>query len=173
MDRSLKWRTVALVGIVLYCVATLMPSFVSRDNLPRWFTSVFSKRINLGLDLQGGLHIVYSIDLDKAIDDRASEIKRDLESRMTEKHYDKTAVKTPADPLGAVFVLAESPAVATDVKSWVSKDYIESSEKEAIWLDSPAGSAPNTVCFKVSEDYAAGLKKAALTNAVSTIRERI
>ena len=49
MDRSLKWRTIALVGLVLYCVATLAPSFVSRDNLPRWFTSVFNKRINLGL----------------------------------------------------------------------------------------------------------------------------
>jgi len=173
MDRSLKWRTLALVGALLYCIATLVPSVVSRDNLPRWFTSVFNKRINLGLDLQGGLHIVYSIDLDKAIDDRAAEIKRDLESRLTDTHYDKSVVKTPSDPLGAVIVLAESPKAQADVKTWVTKDYIDTSEKEAIWLDCPQGTPANAVCFKVSEDYAAGLKKAALTNAVSTIRERI
>lgn len=173
MDRSLKWRTLALVGALLYCIATLVPSFTARNTLPRWFTSVFNKRINLGLDLQGGLHIVYSIDLDKAIDDRAAEIKRDIESRLSDSHDDKTAVKTPPEPLGAVVVLAESPKVATDVKAWVEKDYIDTAEKEAIWLDCPTGTAPNAVCFKVSEDYAAGLKKSALTNAVSTIRERI
>src|SRR4051812_14289439 len=108
MDRSLKWRTIALVASVLYCIATLLPSSVARENFPHAFNSVLSKRINLGLDLQGGLHIVYSIDLDKAIDDRASEIKRDLESRLSDAKYDKTAVKTPADPLGGVVVLAES-----------------------------------------------------------------
>ena len=27
MDRSLKWRTIALFGIVVFCVATLAPSF--------------------------------------------------------------------------------------------------------------------------------------------------
>src|SRR6476659_4218307 len=120
MDRSLKWRTVALVAILLYCGAILTPSFsaskgfvsAARDALPNFlFKGLFGKRINLGLDLQGGLQIVYSIDLDKAIDDRASDIKRDLESRLADEKADKSAVKTPAHPLGAVIVLAESPAV--------------------------------------------------------------
>ena len=34
------------------------------------------------LDLQGGLYIVYSIDLNKAVDDKASELKRDIEAKL-------------------------------------------------------------------------------------------
>jgi preprotein translocase subunit SecD len=182
MDRSLKWRTVALVAILLYCVAILTPSFsaskgfvsAARDALPNFiFKSLFGKKINLGLDLQGGLQIVYSIDLDKAIDDRASEIKRDLESRLSDEHADKSAVKTPAQPLGAVIVIAESPAVRDKVKSWVNADYIGGRESQAEWIDCPADAGPNGVCFKVSDNFGDQLKKSALTNAVSTIRDRI
>ena len=61
MDRSLKWRTVGLLASIVLCLAVLAPTFIP-DKLPSWFP--FAKKINLGLDLQGGLHIVYSIDLD-------------------------------------------------------------------------------------------------------------
>lgn len=181
MDRSLKWRTAALVAILLYCVAILTPSFASksflnsaRDALPNFvFKSLFGKKINLGLDLQGGLHIVYSIDLDKAIDDRASEIKRDLESRLADEKAEKTAVKTPSEPLGAVVVMAESPAIRDKVKSWVEADYMTGRESQAEWMDCPADAGTNAVCFKVSDNFGDQLKKNALTNAVSTIRDRI
>jgi preprotein translocase subunit SecD len=182
MDRSLKWRTGALVAILLYCIAILTPSFsftkgfvtAARETLPNFlYKGLFGKKINLGLDLQGGLQIVYSIDLDKAIDDRASEIKRDLESRLADEKADKTAVKTPAEPLGSVIVLAESPAIHDKVKSWVQSDYIGGREAQAEWTDCPAGTGTNAVCFKVSENFGDQLKKSALTNAVATIRDRI
>jgi len=183
MDRSLKWRTVALVAILLYCVALLYPTFASRSTMtsvreavPGWvYKSIFNKKIQLGLDLQGGLHIVYSIDLDKAIDDRASEIKRDIESRLADEKAEKTAVKTPAEPLGSVVVLAESPAIRDKVKSWVESDYIGGRESQAEWIDCQAEYAKiaNAVCFKVSDNFGDSLKKSALTNAVTTIRDRI
>src|SRR5438034_531444 len=92
MDRSLKWRTVALVGAVLFCLGILAPSFLPKKSLPKWFANcapgefcLVKSKIQLGLDLQGGLHIVYSIDLDKAIDDYASEIKRNVEARFKDE----------------------------------------------------------------------------------------
>jgi len=56
MDRSLRWRFIALAAIVVYCAGVLAPSFMPKDSLPSWFP--FSKKISLGLDLQGGIHIV-------------------------------------------------------------------------------------------------------------------
>src|ERR1044072_1590680 len=99
MDRSLKWRTAALVITTLLCVAIVLPSFIPRDRFPYWFNRVFSSKMSMGLDLQGGLHLVYSIDLDKAVDDRASELKRDIESRLADAKI-KGAAKTPASPVG-------------------------------------------------------------------------
>src|SRR3954470_20980964 len=110
MDRSLKWRTIALFAMLLLCLATLAPTFISPDKLPKtWpLNHLFGSQISLGLDLQGGKHIVYNIALDKAVDDKASEIKRNLESRMADEKV-KGSVKTPATPLGAVQVTVADP----------------------------------------------------------------
>jgi len=153
------------VGCIL-CVGILLPSFVDKEQLPGWFP--FSKKINLGLDLQGGLHIVYSIDLDKAIDDKASEIKHDLESRFTDE---KTAavVKTPATPLGAVYVSLTDQTKREAALSAINADY----SRDITMLECPAGEPAGSICFRGASAYADGIKKAALTNAVATIRERI
>src|SRR5687768_15473830 len=99
MDRSLKWRTIGLILITIVSVCILLPSFVPRGDMPTWFTRVFSSRMSWGLDLQGGVHLVYSIDLDKAVDDKAGELKRDIETRFAEDNI-KGSVRTPAQPLG-------------------------------------------------------------------------
>src|SRR5690349_17934422 len=106
MDRSLKLRTTFLVVGVLFCIAVLLPSFGSfvKDSFPPWAQHLLGKPINLGLDLQGGKHIVYNIALSKAIDDKASEFKRDLESQFTDAKID-ALVTTPSKPLGAFAIV--------------------------------------------------------------------
>jgi preprotein translocase subunit SecD len=178
MDRSLKWRTLFLVTGTLLCIALLIPSFASKETtrslqaLPWPINKVFKSKMSLGLDLQGGLHLVYSIDLDKAIDDRASELKRDLESRLTDEKI-KGAVKTPASPLGAVTVLLDDGAKREEVKGWISKDYGGARGDDITYLDCPAAEPKSAICFRVSSSYGDSLKKDALSSAVSTIRERI
>ena len=84
MDRSLRWRSIGLVAILVFAVLSLLPSVVGKKALPSWYNQFFDRSMQLGLDLQGGLHIVYSIDLDKAVDDKASEIMRDFEAKLDE-----------------------------------------------------------------------------------------
>ena len=83
MDRSLRWRTFGFAFLLLYCVAYLVPTFVDSERLPTWY--YFDHKVTLGLDLQGGAQFTYSIDLDKAVDDKASEIRRDVESELGDK----------------------------------------------------------------------------------------
>ena len=72
MERSLRWKTLFLVLLVALSAVYLVPSAIGDvSTLPSWFTRLFSKKVQLGLDLQGGLHIVYGVDLDKAVDDKA------------------------------------------------------------------------------------------------------
>lgn len=176
MDRSLKWRTVALLVGLLLCAGILAPTWPGVDSLPSWFP--FKKQISLGLDLQGGMHIVYTIDLDKAVDDRASQIKNDLETRFTEDNITKSKVVAPAAdptanppiPLGAVTISLADDKRRAEVISQLKADY-----GDTIDLTRPcaASDAPGSICLKVSESYGEGIKKAALANAVTTIRERI
>jgi len=169
MERKTKWRTFWLMIIIGLSAMTLVPSFVTRDKLPHWFSSVFDKRISYGLDLQGGLHIVYSIDLDKAVDDKASELKRDMEAQLEDKGM-KGRVSTPPTPVGAVSVILEDAKNVDQIKSLVANDYDEIVEMR----DCPEGAEQaSSVCFRVSSDYAEGIKSSALEQAIQTVRERI
>lgn len=169
MDRSLKWRTFGLLGIILLCLGILAPNVVDnpKTDLPSWFP--FHRQINLGLDLKGGLHIVYSIDLNTAIVDRASDIERDLKSRFNEEPKVNATVTAPLSPLGAVTVTAPDAAKKLEIEALIKSDYGDTIE----FRDCEAADGPNAVCFKVSSSYAESIKKSALDNAVATIRERI
>ena len=184
MDRSLKWRTLALIGMVLFCLATLAPSIMSRDKLPSvWpLNKLFGSEISLGLDLQGGLHIVYSIALDRAVDDRASDIKRDLEARFADEKVDAKVTTpgarstAPVIPLGAVMVSLGDAKKKAEVESQIRADNgstIEDFECPPEPAPSAGATARTSICFRVSTSYAEGIKKSALANAVTTIRERI
>src|SRR5262245_49645512 len=176
MDRSLKWRTIGLLFGVLLCLGLLAPTWPGSSSLPSWFP--FKKKISLGLDLQGGMHIVYSIDLDRAVDDKASDIKRDLEARFADDKVD-AKVKAPAPsppsdgdpgiPLGAVTVNVTDPAKKAELTSQVHADYGDTvSERPCSKSD-----GDNAICIQVSTSFANGIERSALSNAVTTIRERI
>jgi preprotein translocase subunit SecD len=176
MDRSLKWRTIALLFGVLVCLGLLAPTWPGSSSLPSWFP--FKKKISLGLDLQGGMHIVYSIDLDRAVDDKASEIKRDLEARFTDEKIDATvkalAPTPPTDsdpgiPLGAVTVNVTDDSKKAEILGQIRADYSDTiSERPCSKSD-----GDRAICLQVSTSFANGLERSALTNAVTTIRERI
>ncbi|MBA2541531.1 MAG: protein translocase subunit SecD [Deltaproteobacteria bacterium] len=169
MDRSLKWRTFALLGVVALCLGILAPNVVDdpKQDLPSWFP--FKNKINLGLDLKGGLHIVYSIDLNTAIVDRASEIERDLKARFNEEPKVNATVTAPLSPIGAVTVVPPDAAKKLEIEAFIKSDYGETVETR----DCEPGDPPLAICFKVSTNYADSIKKSALENAVTTIRERI
>jgi preprotein translocase subunit SecD len=172
MDRSLRLRMIMLAVGVVFCVATLLPTLVPRDQLPSWFTYLFSSEIAPGTDIAGGSRFVYSIDLDKAVDDKASEIKRDLETKFSEDGI-KGTVKTPAAdvdvPIGSVTVIVDDATKRDGVDKQVRSDYGGTITSRPCTKNDPAGA----ICFRVSSDYAEDIKKAALHNAVNTIRERI
>jgi preprotein translocase subunit SecD len=172
MDRSLRWRTVALVFATLFCVAVLAPTFLSddaKDSLPRFWplNHVFGSEISYGTDLKGGKRIIYQIDLNRAVDDKASEIKRDLDARFADDKIDAT-VRLP-NQLGAVSVLVTDAKKRDEITGQIESDYGSIVSAEPC----PEGEPTGSMCFVVSSAYAESIKRAALTNAVQTIRDRI
>jgi preprotein translocase subunit SecD len=164
MDRSLKVRSLILVGIVLACIMYVLPTFVGDKTLPGFFPE---EKIQLGLDLQGGSHIVYNIDLDKAIDDKASEIRRDLESYMTSESI-KGSVSTPSSVTGAVTARIADAAGREKARKWLLSQY----EGVVVERTCPADQT-DAFCIRVSSEYADNAKERALAQAVETIRSRI
>jgi preprotein translocase subunit SecD len=70
-------RGILILGLFLLSLVTLAPTFVPRA-LPGWWTHVFDP-IHLGLDLQGGIHLVLGVDVDKAVASRTEALAEEFE----------------------------------------------------------------------------------------------
>jgi len=68
MNTSLKLKISALIFVIALSVVTIIPSFYS--STPDWWKKYMSPEgLRLGLDLQGGMHLVLKVNLDKAEED--------------------------------------------------------------------------------------------------------
>jgi preprotein translocase subunit SecD len=69
-----------VVVAVIYLVPTLVPS------LPSWWHDVFpGEAIHLGLDLQGGSHLVLDVKVDKAVENNIERVRGDLTNVLRDK----------------------------------------------------------------------------------------
>ena len=76
MDKSLKWRFLLLVVVVVVSILYLIPSFVK---VPSWWEGTFpSEKISLGLDLQGGMHLILEVETEKALANSVDRMISDL-----------------------------------------------------------------------------------------------
>jgi preprotein translocase subunit SecD len=83
MERSWWWKA-ALYGflVVLACLY-LVPTVVPEAQQPAFIKKNFQKRIQLGLDLQGGLHLVYEVNVDKAVAGKVDRLASEIEDKLT------------------------------------------------------------------------------------------
>jgi preprotein translocase subunit SecD len=69
VKKKLKWKIILIIIVTLVALVYLFPSLPGYEYAPEWYRKYMPKdTINLGLDLQGGMHLVLEVDVDKAID---------------------------------------------------------------------------------------------------------
>jgi preprotein translocase subunit SecD len=84
MQRSVAVRLIILLVLTVAAGFYLIPTYVGA--LPEWWPGFLPKdRINLGLDLQGGSHLILEVKVDKAIENRVERVKEDVRRLLTEK----------------------------------------------------------------------------------------
>ena len=49
------WKILLILVVILNSILFSIPTFVFKDDSSNWF---FEKKVNLGLDLQGGSHLL-------------------------------------------------------------------------------------------------------------------
>src|SRR5918999_309 len=111
MRRGVAVRIALFVVAVLASLVYLAPTLV--PNLPGWWSSFLpTERIHLGLDLQGGSHLVLEVKVDKAIENNLERLKGELTNTLRERGISGVAIertqsaqiqlKVPADSVDRV-----------------------------------------------------------------------
>jgi preprotein translocase subunit SecD len=146
---------------VIFFIPTYQPFYQA---LPSWLKQVMpSKGITLGLDLQGGIHLVMEVDEDRAVEIAVDRSVASLQDVLVEKKIPVESVtRTGPAQITMQFQNAE-------LKEQIQKlidDYPIFSETV------PAGSA-NRLVWELREAEAKRIKDSAINQALETIRNRI
>ena len=158
-------RFTLLALVVVFSVVSFLPSYPAVfQTLPPWVKRAFpNKGISLGLDLQGGIHLVLEVEEDRAVEiavDRSVNAMQDL---LVEKKIPVESVKRTG------FAQVTLTFQKEDLKEQIQKaleDFAGFSEK------SSAASA-GTLVYELSEAEVKRIKDSAINQALETIRNRI
>jgi preprotein translocase subunit SecD len=84
MRRGVLARFITFAVAALAAIIYLLPNFV--NPLPSWWSSILpSEKIHLGLDLQGGTHLVLEVQVDKAVEHNLERVRNDLLNLFRER----------------------------------------------------------------------------------------
>jgi SecD/SecF fusion protein len=138
MNTSLKLKIGMLAVLIVFSVLAIVPSFY--PDAPGWWKKYLAPDgLKLGLDLQGGIHLVLRVDLDKAVENSLELAAGDLKEVLAEK--DITVVRMDsANPYQVVYTLPNTRAIDT-VREVVSGEY----ENLATRIDADEGTFPRII----------------------------
>lgn len=83
--KNISWRLVAVVVIIVTAVIYVLPSI--KPTLWPY------QKINLGLDLQGGMHLVLEVDTEKAVESTVERISQELRSLMKKERIRHSGIR--------------------------------------------------------------------------------
>ncbi len=159
MNKSLMWRMLLVAAVVVTALIIFLPSLPDvRGSLPTWWPG---NKINLGLDLQGGMHLIYQVESDKAVESFTGRLASSISNEAATKKIVLAGVKQTSPT-----------TIEADVQNPADMDRLLSIASDLGVLDKVSQEG-NKVVFALKNAEAARIKKNAVTQAVETIRNRI
>ncbi len=156
MKKNILWRILFIGFTILIAVVFFLPNTPLFKHMPEWWRkSMPNKGIILGLDLQGGLHLVFEVEGDKAVETSTDRYVYLIKDMLTKKKIQADVKRNGSN----IEISPSSPQIATAVKdSYPILDTVSSGQ---------------TLVLKISDKEAARMKDSAVDQALETIRNRI
>ena len=164
MNPNLKWKVLFICAAVLVCLYWIigLPTF------PTAFAQVkdnFAHQIKLGLDLQGGTHLILQVQVQEAVAQETDQTVDRLTTAMRAKniHYDE--VRRVDD----THIIVRN--VASDQVSQFRDLFHD--QYESVWQLSPAPGEPSAYLMSMSPSALARIQETTMQQSLETIERRI
>jgi len=128
---------------------------------PGWLAGLGAEPMYLGLDLRGGVHFLLEVDMDTALKQADERYNNDIRSAFRQAKVRYQSVSNEANGIKVVLPDEENRVAASEV---LNKDFRN--------LDL-AESGPNEFLLTMSEREIATIKKSALEQNITTLRNRV
>ena len=163
MLKSLRWKFILYAAITAFAILLLLPTLTSQ--LPPWFMKVIpADKIHLGLDLQGGMHLLLTVEGEKAVESYLEQIINSLRDELKEKGVPFGKLERDK----ANWIILEFSGAKEKVDSLLSQRFtmlreLSSSGEGGIWK-------VQLVLDSKETEY---VKKRAIDQALEIIRNRV
>ncbi|PIE67600.1 MAG: protein translocase subunit SecD [Deltaproteobacteria bacterium] len=155
--KNLSWKLVVIAVVIVAAAIYVIPTF-KPGVWPH-------KKINLGLDLQGGMHLVLEVDADKAVENTIERVAQEMRTQLK-----KDRIRTMG--------IEQVDGVKLFVK--VAEDQIEGFEtmldnefRDLREVDRDAGNGMLAITLDLPDQETDHIRKLAVDQALETIRNRI
>ncbi len=164
MRRGVTVRLALFIIATLVSLVYLAPTFVR--NLPPWWSSFLpADRIHLGLDLQGGSHLVLEVKVDKAIENNVERLKADLTNVLRDRGISGVSVERVQDTQLQLKV----PAASVErVRGLLKSDFANLTV-----LNTQTSGGTTDFFLTLSKEEIRSLRDYAVDQSLETIRNRI
>jgi len=156
---SLRWRLGSVSALVVLLAYLALANFVPEERRAQsWYLP--DEGLRLGLDLQGGMHLVISPDLEAAVAQELGHIEDGLSQQLEEKKITGARLFVEGDLLH--IKLAE-PSDAAKIRE-VLRDY------ETLQL---ASSSPEQLTLKLTDGWREQVQERAMLQVLEVYRRRV
>jgi preprotein translocase subunit SecD len=164
MNPNLKWKALFILAVILLCIYGLI-------GLPTFPTSVaqmksnFSKQIKLGLDLQGGTHLVLQVQVQEAIAQETDQMVDRLTTQLRDKNIRYEEVRRVDDT--HILVRNVDSAQTSEFRDFVQQQY------GALWETAPAAGENAGYTLTLRASAIAQIQENTMSQSLETIERRI
>ncbi|NTU59904.1 MAG: protein translocase subunit SecD [Deltaproteobacteria bacterium] len=163
MIQNLKLRMALVLAVAVLGVVFLLPTLMGPGSgLP---AALAKKKLNLGLDLQGGMHLMLEVEAEKAVETRLGTIAGDLRETFRDKGVRTRGLEVQGKEIR---VLVHDAAGAEQVTALTAKNYpgLEAVRKEQT-------AEGTTFAFAFSANEVKEIERRAVEQGIETIRNRV
>ena len=163
--KALRWRLLFSLAVLAVALIYALPNLpvVANSPLAQWLPS---NRINLGLDLKGGMNLTLGVDVEKALQNSLTVSGQDMRERASDEGI--SMLRPRLNDAGELEVVLTKPEQADAFQEMLSKWYpdlvVESTDSSAAGLTYQLALSP--AARKQAEEMT-------LEQVVRTIRNRI
>jgi SecD/SecF fusion protein len=165
MNTSLKLKLAFLISVILLAVVTVVPSFYS--GTPNWWKNYMAPEgLRLGLDLQGGMHLVLKVNLQKAEENTLEFAATDLKDTLAEESI--SAVRTSSASKDVIIFTLPNTSTIDKVQSLISEDFPDINAR----VETKDGSFPR-IFLNLKQEKIDYIKTNAVEQSLEILRNRI
>ena len=150
-----------MVAALFYLIPTLS------SNLPPGLKKILpNKKINLGLDLQGGMHLVLEVQANKAVEGTAERMAEDLKETLRDERIPFESIKK----VKSWDIQVQLPAAN---QQEALRKVLDKSFPSLEWKNAETSGQGSSVMLTMKSSEVQNIRKMAIEQALETIRNRV